>query len=263
MRSLWTVWFLFATALMPWQAQATMHWKPAPKKHSHGAHGGHDRAGKAFVLVEGEGAKVSLVDPHLKSTPLVLEGKKVVVKPTGKGNYHALVATREQIDLVESAVRYIYMHGKPPGTSPSDVTSLEKSKLELQPAPLAREHWRYYSGTEATFIVSFDGRPLPSAKVQLTTSNGSTAELVADNEGVLTVALPEDFSDVKEGRSHNKPAEFLLQTLHKEINQRYITTFSSDYHVNPGQWQSTLYGLLVMIGGMVLGLFMVKRKENA
>ncbi len=260
MSRLWVIGCLLAAAMMPWQAEAAMHWQPAPKKH---AHGGHDRsAGKAFVLVAGEGASVSLIDPYLDSKPLDLAGQKVVVKSTGKGNYHALVAKREHVAGSESAVRYVYMHGRPPGTSPADITALDKSLLEIEPAPLAREHWRYYSGTEASFILRFQGHSLPFTDVVMTTANGTTATFKTDDLGRLTVLIPEDFTDVQAGRSNNRPSEFVLQASHSDINQLHTTTFSSDYFVNPNHWQSTMYGLVVVIGGMLIGWLLVRRKRK-
>jgi len=253
-----------AVALFSINAQAAMHWSPAPVKHGHGGHGGnHDRhAGKPFLLHAGEGAEVQLMSPGTAVKPLRLEHDRVSVKAMGTGNYHALVARRSVGDLHESAVRYIYMHGKPSGVSPSLLIGFEKSALEIEPAPLAREHWRYYSNTDAQFIVRFQGEPLAGARVSMFTGNGSSAEFRADAEGLVTIPLPEDFVYEKPGRMANPASEFVLTAEHSAGTQKHITTFSYGYHINPEHWQSTDLGLAVIGGGMLIGGFMTLRKRR-
>ena len=235
----------------PLQAFA-MHWMPAPAAHGKG-HGGHDRnAAKGFTLVDGEGATLSMINPQLNVKPLTANHGMVAIKPTGMNNYHVLVATRTDGTLHESAIRYIFMHGKPSGESPSLLIKHEKAALEIEPAPLAREHWRYYSGIEARFILRFQGKPLAASVVTLTTGNGTHSSYTTDAEGGVTLLLPEDFADVKSGRMNNKPAEFLLAAKHGDNGQTYVTTFASGYYVNPDAWQSTSLGLYTMVGAMLL-----------
>ncbi|NWF36458.1 hypothetical protein [Mariprofundus sp. KV] len=252
-------------ALFSINAEAAMHWSPAPKEksHGHGGHGGHDRhAGKPFLLHAGEGAEVQLMSPSKVVQPLTLEHGRVSVKAMGTGNYHALVAKRSVGDLHESAVRYIYMNGKPSGVSPSLLIGHEKSALEIEPAPLAREHWRYYSNTDAQFIVRFQGEPLAGAKVHMQTGNGSSAEFAANTEGLVTIPLPEDFTYEKPGRMANPPSEFVLTAEHHVGTERHITTFSYGYHINPEHWQPTELGLAVIGGGMLIGGFITLRKRR-
>jgi len=251
---------LFAAGLFPWQAMAAMHWAPAPIKHSHG---GHDRsAGKPYQLIDGKGATASIITPHLDKSELEVVHQKVVVKPTGMDNYHAIVATRMQGELFESATRYVYMFGKPSGASPSNIMAYEKSPLEIEPAPYAREHWRYYSDTEAVFIVRFKGKPLSFVDVNVTTSNGSTLKLKSDADGKITVLLPEDFETVSKGRRGNKPAEFILEAQFQASDKKYLTSLSADYHVNPRHWQSTTLGLITIAVGMFLGLIIIRKRKG-
>ena len=254
---------LIAVALFSFTAEAAMYWAPAPVEHKSG-HSGHNRnAAKAFVLIEGERASLSLINPKLNATPLTAERNRVAIKPTGMDNYHALVATRINGELHESAVRYLYVHGKSSGESPSRLIGYEKSALEIEPAPLAREHWRYYSATEAVFIIRFRGEPIPHANALLTTANGTSSELTADSEGRLVVSLPEDFRAVKPGRAGNRPSEFMLTASHNDGGQIFITTFSSAYSVNPKHWQSTELGLATVAGGMLIGgLFMFRNRRR-
>jgi len=249
-----------AVSLFSFTAQAAMYWSPAPAKHGHG---GHDRhAPKVFVLSEGAGAELALITPKPNQIPLQAEQGRVTIKPTGMDNYHALVATRDQGKGHESAIRYVYMNNKPSGESPSDIMAYEKSVLEIEPAPYAREHWRYYSNTEAVFVLRFKGKPLANTTVLLNTANGTIEQLQSDGEGVLTVLLPEDFSAIKAGRMGNRPSEFVLTLSHSEGEQVFTTTLSSDYHINPEHWQSTPLGLLTVLGGMALGGFITVRRRR-
>jgi len=253
-----------AAALFSFNAQAAMYWSPAPAKHGHG---GHDRhAAKVYLLSGGEGALVELINPKLSKMPVQIEQGRVSVKSMGMDSYHALVANRINGTLHESAVRYVYMFGKPSGESPSQLMGYEKSPLEIEPAPYAREHWRYLSNTDAAFIVRFQEKPLGHAVVTMTTGNGTNSEFKADAEGKLTIPLPEDFPAVKPGRMGNHPSEFSLTVSHREKSQTYTSTLSADYHINPEHWQSTELGLAVVGGGMLFGGLITlrsrRRKEN-
>ena len=251
-----------AVVLFNFTAHAAMTWAPAPMKQGHG---GHDRhAGKPFVLHDGEAASLVLINPKLVSKPMSIEQGRVTVTSTGMDNYHALVATRKRGDLHESAVRYVYMFGKPSGESPSDIMAYEKSALEIEPAPYAREHWRYFSDRSALFVIRYQGEVLPGAAITMATSNGSEAELKADANGLLRVLLPEDFSDIKPGRMANRAAEFILTARYEEAGKTYLSTLSSAYHVNPNHWQSTTLGVVVVVAGMMVGglVFVRKRRKG-
>lgn len=231
-----------------------MHWAPAPVEHGKGHGGGHNRnAAKAFVLIEGERASLALINPKLNETALSAEHNRVTIKATGMDNYHALVALRSQDHLHESAIRYHYMHGKPSGESPSQLMAYEKSVLEIEPAPYAREHWRYLSNTDAKFLLRFKGEPLAAADVRLTTANGTTSQFRSDAQGMVVIPLPEDFPTVRAGRMGNRASEFILSAEHLDGTQAFTTTLSADYHVNPEHWQSTELGLAVVGGGMLFG----------
>ncbi len=238
-------------ALFSFTAQAAMVWSPVPVEKGHG---GHDRrAGKSYLLENGDGANLHLISPKLESKEISAISGRVSVKPMGMDNYHALVAIRNIDHRHESAIRYVYMFGKPSKESPSRLMGYEKSALEIEPAPYAREHWRYYSSTDAQFIIRFKGEVIAGAEVIMQTSNGTRSTFTSDAEGRLTVPLPEDFSDVKAGRRANRAAEFMLTTEREDGADIYITSFSAGYHVNPNHWQSTELALAVVAGGMLLG----------
>ncbi len=241
----------FAVALFSFTAQAAMLWSPAPVEKGHG---GHDRsAGKSYLLEDGEGADIHLISPKLQSKEISATSGRVSVKAMGMDNYHALVAIRNIDHRHESAMRYVYMFGKPSKASPSDLMRHEKAALEIEPAPYAREHWRYHSGTDAQFIVRFKGEALADTDVIMTTSNGSSTTFTSDIEGRLTVPLPEDFSEIKQGRRANHASDFVLITEYRDGADSFISSLTSEYHVNPKHWQSTSLGIAVIGGGLLLG----------
>jgi len=245
-----------AAFVLPLQAQEVMQWSPVPERHAHTgqAHTGHNRnAAKVFMLEEGYGASLTLMKPDLSSSPLTAEQGGVKVVPTGMDNYHVLIASRITGALHETAIRYLYLHGKPSGNSPSLLTAQQKSTLEIEPSPLPREHWRYTSGEPVGFLIRFRGEPLAGATVVVSTSNGTSSEYTADVDGFVGLDLPDDFLAVKSGRSGNLPAQFVVIAGHSEGSERFVSTLSSEYFVNPSHWQSLPLGAATAFGGMLLG----------
>lgn len=236
---------LLSALLSP--AQAALTWQPAP------AGDGHPRA-KALLLKDGEGARVRLILPSLTEKTLEIEDRPLVLRGTGMDNYHALVASRSTGPLHETAIRYVYLHGKPSGHSPSALTAAHKARLEIRPDPLPREHWRYQANHPAAWQLLFDGRPLAEAEVMLATSQGSRLALNTDARGRLRTALPDDFAETKPGRRGNRPAEFVLEARHQAGEETFITRLSAAYSVDDGHWKPTSAGAAVLGGGLLLGL---------
>jgi len=252
-------------------SHASMVWQPLPKQSApQGGHAGHSnnqpapqgqaprRGGKPFQLLEGEGAQTALWAPNLAQSAIALEEGKARISSRGVGNYHALVAVRQQGNTIEAALRYVYMNGKPSGESPSTLTHAHKLDLEIVPEPLPREHWRYQSQNEARFVIHWRDAPLPNHEVQLTTANGSQLSAHSDAQGKVTFTLPDDFASINPGRRNNKPAEFVLTTNHQQGESHYQTTLSAAYHVNPSHWQSNQLALLMVAGGFIGGLGLVR-----
>lgn len=254
------------------QTQAAMVWQPLPKpKQPQGEHANHGAApsgqqqqgnhrsrGKPFLLQEGEGATAHILAPNLTQTPLEFNQGKTVASSRGVANYHALIAVKESDQKVDGAIRYLYMHGKPSGESPSKITNANKLELEIMPHPLPREHWRYQSQKESTFVIKWQGLPLANKDVTLTTTNGSELNLHSNAQGIIHFVMPDDFSHIQPGRRANKPAEFVLTTHHQAIGKQYQTTLSAAYHVNPSHWQSNSLALWMLGIGFVGGLGLVR-----
>lgn len=225
-----------------------MQWQPAPQKH------GGRMAAKMFHLEQGEGAHAYLLHPDLEKQPLGTVDQQGMLKfrPSGKENYHALVAVRESEQLTEAAIRYVFLHGKPVGRSPSELTHSDKLELEIVPNPLPREHWRHVANQEVAFLLRFRGRPLGNFPVSVSTSNGSKLEFRTDAKGLLTISVPDDFESVRPGRRNNPPAEWRIKASYEKAGYQFRTVYSEAYHADPKHWQPLSWGLAAVAGGMLV-----------
>ena len=253
---------LFPFLILAWipSATATMYWQPSP--HQHGSMQ-HDRmAAKHFVLHGGDGASVRFLHSDLKEKTLKLEHGQLSFKPTGKNNYHALIASRNHDNIHETAIRYLFLHGKPTGHSPSELTSINKSALEIVPSPLPREHWHYQGNQPARFQIRFEGEPLAGHVMSILTSNGTEVQATSDAQGMIQVTVPNDFTAIKPGRMHNPPAEWQFTVQHVQNGELYRTILTAPYYVDARHWQSLSWGMTTTGGGMLLGVIMLVRRQR-
>lgn len=239
-----------ALAMMTLDASAIMAIKPKPVEPGHEHHRG---MGKVFLLTGHENSTVTQITSDLNVKQLATNQKEIPFKSMGKDNYHALVASRNNNGVEETAIRYVYAFGKPTGHSPKELTELEKSTLEIVPDPIPREHWHYKAGHQAAFIVRFKQQPLAAASISLATDRASIVNATTDAQGRVVFTVPDDYQVDKPGRRENKPAELLVHVKHQDNDQRYASWLSADYEANPKQWKSTQMGVFVAAGGFIFG----------
>lgn len=238
--------------------QASLVWEPAPIKHGKG-HAPARGAPKSYLLKGGVGEAV-LLKPDLDKQALELQQGIVKVKSTGMDNYHALVAESQSDEkTIESAVRYLYMRGKPSGYSPSLVNKAVKTRLEIVPAPLPREHRHYNANHDAVFILRHLGKPVAATPIIMRTANGSEITATTDRTGAVRFTFPDDLPEVKPGRNANRPVEFVLSSQLQRDGQTFNTTLSAQYHADPAHWQSFGLGVAVLGVGFVSGLAITRR----
>jgi len=267
--------FLGATAMVDAMANTTPRMiitKPsAAASNEHQHHGGHQQhgqqgaqqqprprrrgAGKQLILKNGEGAVVKFWAPDLSTTEVALEGNRFTTPKPAVDNYHALIAEQQIGNLKQAAIRYMYMRGKPSKESPSKLAAAQKTELEIEPAPIPREHHRYMANKVWEFIVRFKGEPLSGIPVMLETSQGSRVEATSNDAGLVQFTIPDDFSEVKPGRRKNPAAELSLFAEYKTESAQYETTLSAAYHVDPDHWRSKGWGVAVAGLGLVVGGF--------
>ncbi|MFK5977216.1 MAG: hypothetical protein QM493_12010 [Sulfurovum sp.] len=249
-------------------ASSGVHWQKVEKKFkpiaNTSSYSGH-KSPKYELIGLKDNAKVE-VDYYLST----LEKKKVEYKSggvalpkSGYDTYHALVANIETPNALYSATTYIFKHGRPSPVSPTKLTSLNKSKFEIRPILLPREHDRYTADQKYGFRLYFDDKIVANQSISFVTSNGTKIDTKSDKNAELQITMPSDFKDVKNSRRGNKPANFILSSSYQKDNKMFHTTLTMPYHINPNNhWQSQLYGLLVMFLGMIFGLFIYRRVKN-
>jgi hypothetical protein len=236
---------------MTLQATAALVIRPVPADpHQHNR-----RAGKLFKLSEHQDARVTLLTPDLQSRELPMSNDRISFKPSGQDNYHVLLASRQHQGVQQTAIRYVYGFGKPTGYSPSQLTALEKAPLEIVPNPLPREHWHYRAGDRIAFVVRFQGVPIASTPVSLSTRHASILQAMTDTQGRVFFNLPDDFPETRPGRNNNPASELLVHSKYSENGKDYATWLSADYQADPRHWQHRNLGALVAGGGFIFGAF--------
>jgi hypothetical protein len=232
--------------------------KPAsPREASH-----HGRGEKRILLENGEGAAITLWKPDLTTEALSMKHGGVTLPGSGMDNYHAIVAEKDWGDHKEAVIRYEYQHGRPSKQSPSRLAAQQKTKFEIVPDPIPREHYRYHSQQRWGFLVRYDGAPVADLKVELQTSNGSRLEAVTDAGGRVEFQIPDDFPEVVKGERDSRSGQFTLSGEYFQGGVRYTTQLNADYRVNPGHWQSTPLGLAVIGFGFVAGSLLGRVKNG-
>jgi hypothetical protein len=228
----------------------------------HGGHGMGESAMFALMNLESNGS-ASLIQPNLNKEPLEFKANTVMLPKPPMGGYYAMVAEINSSEATYSAIRYLSLHGRPAGISPTKLTALPKTTLEIIPNPLHREHDRYTGSKTYRFIAMFEGKPLANASIILETHKSTAKTFTTDPKGVAEITLPNDFENVTSDRRGNKPSEFLLILKHNSESKKYVTTFSMPYSANPNDfWQSQEWGAGVIFIGFLGGLFLYRRTKG-
>ncbi|BBB24966.1 hypothetical protein [Amphritea japonica] len=244
--------------LLTGQVQADLHWQP-----STGETKGHQGAkAHVFKLVDrlsGTNSSVELIHSDLERSVLFSGSELFRINSTGKNNYHALIAHENGNKYRRMAVRYLYLNGKPVDYSPSDLLAVGLGAFEIIPDPLPREHWRYTSGKNYSFLLKFEGELLTDQPVLVMTEFGASEILHSDATGRLEIAIPNDFPDVKPGKRANPPGELRLFSELTREGIEYQTSLSAEYRVSSESWQSVSLGSGVALGGLVFGFWLNRR----
>ncbi|WP_018233101.1 hypothetical protein [Thioalkalivibrio thiocyanodenitrificans] len=278
---------LFAAMLL-WLAQPAhaMQWRLVAGPEEAAAHGGEHAHGHGDHSGQGAGSRrppagamrhgsvpwlsdtgdveVTLWSPDRRE--IALDGTRPRLPRTAHGYYQALVAVRRHEGGEESAIHYLQLRSpEEPDLrgrfalraasriSPADLTGARKTRLEIVPAPLPREHRRLHEGMRAAFVVRLEGEPLEGATVELRTSNGTRLMERADQTGRVAFRIPTDFEQVLPGRRATPPAELVLRSMHRADGERLATTLTMPYSPHPSNWESAGWAVGLLAAGMVGG----------
>jgi hypothetical protein len=256
----------FITALLfslSLYAEGFISWQPPVTKAAAQDHSQHSGRKVKQLQLHNSDPTASTEAYYLMSTlekrELTLEDGLVTLPRTGVDNYHALVVNQTHENSVNSSVRYIYNYGRPSKTSPTKITEMKKSDLEIAPVLLPREHDRYTGSNSYKFELRFQDKKLPNTTVTFNTSNGSQETVQSDEDGEFKVTMPNDFKEVKPGIRANRPAEFILKASHMHEGTTYTTTLAMPYHVNPTDyWRTQTFAVVLLILGLIIGIYMLR-----
>jgi hypothetical protein len=263
-----TALMLFIAATLWGYGDGAIYWAPHgcdEGKATASKHGGHGKGESAmFALMNSDvNASAHLIYPNLSENNLTLTLNTVMLPKPPMGGYYAMVAESTDTNGSYSAIRYLTLHGRPAKVSPTKLTALPKTTLEIIPDPLHREHDRYTASKSYRFLLHFQGKPLINTAVTLETHDTPAQTYTTDQTGVFLITLPNDFKNVQVGRSENKPSEFLLSTQHRDGGHLYKSTLTMSYSLNPNDyWQSQTYGTGAIFIGFLGGLFLYRRTKQ-
>lgn len=263
-----TALMLLIAATLWGYGEGAIYWAPHgcdEGKATASKHGGHGKGESAmFALMNAEtNASSHLILPDLSEQNLSLKRSTVMLPKPSMGGYYTMVAEGNETNGSFSAIRYLSLHGRPCKVSPTKLTALSKTDLEIVPNPLHREHDRYTASKSYRFLLRFQGKPLVNTTVTLETHDTPAQTYMSDQTGAFSITLPNDFKNVKVGRSDNKPSEFLLSTQYRSGEHLYKSTLSMPYYVNPNDfWQSQSYGAGVILLGFLGGLVFYRRSNK-
>lgn len=258
---------LFSAAALWGYGEGAIYWAPHAcdeGKAVASKHGGHSMGESAmFALMNSEeNSSARLVLPDLTEQNLTFKLNTVMLPKPKMGGYYAMVAEGNSTDSTFSAIRYVSLHGRPAGISPTKLTALPKTVLEIVPDPLHREHDRYTASKTYRFVAMFEGKPLGNTSITLETHNTPAQSLTTDENGVVKITLPNDFKNVTPDRRANKPSEFLITLRHDANGTHYVSTFTMPYSANPNDfWQSQEWGAGAIFIGFLGGLLIYRRQS--
>ncbi|MGD8909254.1 MAG: hypothetical protein PVI92_07880 [Chromatiales bacterium] len=211
------------------------------------------RGPKQLMLENAEGAVITLWKPDLTTQPLKPAHGAITIPKTGMNNYHAVVVEKDWGNSKEALIRYEYMFGRPSKQSPSKLADAVKTDLEIVPAPIPREHFRYLSDQPWGFQVRLHGQPLANLPLALETEHGSRLETVTDSRGYANFLIPDDFPDTIPGKRDERRAEFAVSATTEAGGIAYETMLTASYRINPAHWQSSPMGWAVVGLGVIAG----------
>lgn len=177
------------------------------------------------------------------------------------GNYHWVVAREEHPDEVRVASTAWYFGN--PGDSPKDLLKESRHELEIVPAPLPREHGSYRESEKWSFLVRFNGHPLPKHAVRLETEFGSRSAFLTDATGHATVLFPRDFRP-PEGKTEGhgpRRAKFVLSAEKEDNGRKYLTAFNYVYGQDADRDRSIGWGAAFGLIGMIAATPLLRQRK--
>lgn len=260
----------YGDGVIYWAPQASHGSEHSHSKHGENLHGKHaqhagDAMGGTNILHAmncRDNSSVTLIKSDLSKEDLNFSDNTINLPKATLGGYYAVVLQHSSDNQIDSAVRYLSQEGRPSRVSPTKLTTLPKTDLEIVPNPLHREHDHYTASKSYSFLLHFQGKPLVNTNVTLQTHDTPAQIYTTDSTGAFSITLPNDFKNVQVGKNENKPSEFLIVAQHSDNNLTYKSSLTMPYSLNPNDyWQSQSYGAGAIFIGFLGGLFLYRRTK--
>jgi hypothetical protein len=220
----------------------------------------------SFAVLDRDGQKVEPKITRKKSCT------KVTI-PVPKNGYYTLYYLWETPRAVTVA-KYEYKrfdHGSDEPFSPEKIAAhpLPGAPFDLVRLRDEKEDSFYYSfhtGDTLRYRVLREGKPLPGARVTLTTQFGWKRTVRTDEEGIASFKLIGDYQPEWEKFNKRFRERFLVTAEYKEGNKRYKAATGGVYRPARDAYQSTrqalwLFTLLLIIIGGAIFLYRMRVKK--
>lgn len=232
--------------------------------------GDRDRETAAMAVKNSQATALEVIAPDLsaaearRQVPLGPEGAKFRMLPK-VGNSYWVIAREEVEGRIAVASTSAYFGN--PGPAPTQLLLARKNELEIIPQPLPREHTNYRESEKWSFLLRFNGQPVPNKAVKMETELGTKTTFVSDKNGVATVLFPRDFKPAdpaKQGGHQRGPqrAKFVLAVEHESEGRQYLTAFNATYSPDADRNRNLVAGVGFGLFGMLLATPLLRRKQE-
>jgi hypothetical protein len=254
--------------LLALSAQASVDWTSAPLLKMERVKGGDRRSQSKFRPVNLTTEQIVEFPPAKgESTPNPLDAVgdgSYQINTRGVGNYHWLKAQAVDAQRFASTVKYF----SNPGPSPRRMLAQDKTRLEIRPIDLPREHNRYHANESWDFQVMLDGKPVANTTVIMDTSKGSKLQATTNEQGIANLTFPDDFNKNPDPHAHHRgghgghrrpSAEFAVWTEHQGMTSAFNYSYSPDVFTN----KAVLPAIGLVFAGSLITGFGLFRKRSA
>jgi len=218
----------------------------------------HAMDGLSFASFDGDGETVP--QSATQAVPVNDTGELLVTSGQTGGYY--LVRAMGHGPNGEEATATTLKYFSNPGAAPRDLLNATRPGFEITPAILPREHGHYRENETWAFRVHLNDKPVANLPVVLQTSNGTRADFISDETGLVQVTFPGDFQDIpKDQWRHGSPPDshFVLAVQ----NGGLLATFNGDYSLDAYGDKNLWAGIGFALFGMVLAVPVVRRGKKA
>ncbi|MBL4613450.1 MAG: hypothetical protein JKY27_01045 [Magnetovibrio sp.] len=193
-------------------------------------------------------------------TITIEDNGQVAVKSGEQGGYYLVRVSGHGPDGEEATATTLKYFSNP-GPAPRDLLKAKRPGFEITPTILPREHAHYRENETWAFTLRMDGKPMAGLAVVLETSNGTKAEFITQDDGIVEVTFPGDFKDIpKEQWRHGRPpaSKFVVAVRNGGLLATYNDQYNLDAYGDKNLWAGIGFAML----GMIAAVPIVRRRKK-